>query len=252
MISESLPNFKSLKRGDQDYPWRLEVVLGLAAPDEIQCAGNLDLLDEHAISFCGSRNVSEKGIAAATSCARMAVEKRFVVTSGNARGVDRATHRQALEASGSTILVLPEGFDNFRIAAELRDVWDWERCLVISQFDNRAIWRSHQAMARNSVIIALSCAMIVVEAGEKGGTRAAGMEALRLKTPLFAIDYGFDESVAPGNRELIKKGAAPLKRSRDTGEPNLEWLIRAANGHCESMEKKLTFKSPEQKSFGEF
>jgi len=91
--------------------------------------------------------------------------------------------------------------------------------------------------------------MIVVEAGEKGGTRATGEEALKLKTPLFAIDYGYDEAVAPGNRELIARGAVPLKRSRDTGEPNLGSLIFAAQRHCEGQERRAQFKEPEQENF---
>ena len=31
--------------------------------------------------------------------------------------------------------VLAEGINNFRIKRALADVWDWERCLVISQYD---------------------------------------------------------------------------------------------------------------------
>jgi len=74
--------------------------------------------------------------------------------------------------------------------------------------------------------------MIVVEAGEKGGTRAAGEDALKLHVPLFAVDYGFDETVAPGNRALIARGAKPLKKSRETGEPNLRWLLEDAAAFC--------------------
>jgi DNA processing protein len=85
------------------------------------------------------------------------------------------------------------------------------------------------------VIMGLSCAMIVVEAGEKGGTRAAGEEALKLSIPLFAVDYGFDESVAPGNRALIARGARPLKKSKETGEPNLSRLLNEAEAFCASM-----------------
>jgi DNA processing protein len=194
--------------------------------------GNIGLLDEHAVSFCGARDASDKGIEAAALCARTASRRRFVITSGNARGVDRATHREALVAGGYTILVLPEGMEHFRIAPELRDVWDWTRVLVLSQFEPRAVWRSYYAMDRNKTIMGLSCAMVVVEAGEKGGTRAAGEDALKLRIPLFAVDYGFDETVAPGNRELIKKGAKPLKKSRETGEPNLTMLLKDAESFC--------------------
>lgn len=229
-----MPPVSILRSDDERYPKRLLSLLGSKAPAELQISGNHDLLNSHAISFCGSRNASEKGIEAAAACARKAIGENFVITSGNARGVDRATHYEALAGGGSTILVLPEGMENFRVAPELREVWDWERVLVVSQFPNNAIWRAHQAMQRNKVIMGMSCAMIVIEAGDKGGTRAAGEEALKLGIPLFAIDYGFDENVAPGNRVLIERGAKRLKRSRETGQPNLISLISEAQSFCES------------------
>lgn len=214
------------------YPRRLKVLLGSKAPTKLYLRGNVELLEHHSISFCGSRNASEKGIEAAALCAKTACKNSFVITSGNARGVDRATHREALEQGGATILVLPEGLDHFRIAPELRDVWDWTRVLIVSQFEHRTVWQSYHAMARNKVIMGLSCAMIVVEAGEKGGTRSAGEDALKLKVPLFAVDYGFDETVAPGNRALIARGAKPLKKSKGTGEPNLKHLLDDAEAFC--------------------
>jgi DNA processing protein len=232
MQAATLPQPVVIERNDPGYPVHLVRLLGKRAPERLYTLGNLALTDKHSISFCGARDSSDKGVEAARLCARTASHRNFVITSGNARGVDRATHREALESGGSTILVLPEGIDQFRIPFELRDVWDWERALVISQFDPAAIWRSYQAMNRNAVIMALSCAMIVIEAGERGGTRAAGEEALRLGVPLFAVDYGFDEAVAPGNRFLIAHGATPLKKSRETGHPNLKGLLDAAERFC--------------------
>ena len=233
------PDTICLRKGDVEYPKRLLVILGDRAPDQLYLRGNIALLAEHAISFCGARNASEKGILAAALCARTAASNDFVITSGNARGVDRATHLEALVSGGATIIVLPEGIDNFRIAPELRDAWDWSRVLVISQFDKAAVWRSYNAMDRNKTIMALSCAMIVVEAGEKGGTRAAGEDALKLRIPLIAVDYGFDEKVAPGNRELIKRGAKPLKKSRESGEPNLSGLLSEAERFCADVHSKI-------------
>lgn len=233
-MKSGFPPVFTVEREDGLYPEKLSALLGKHAPDRLFLMGNLDLIGRHALSFCGARNASEKGIEAAALCARTAVKNHFVITSGNARGVDRATHREALECGGATILVLPEGMNHFRIAPELKDVWDWDRVLVISQFEPQTVWKSYHAMDRNKVIMALSCAMIVVEAGEKGGTRAAGEDALRLRIPLFAIDYGFDETIAPGNRVLIGKGAKRLKKSSKTGEPNLSTLLRDASEFCTS------------------
>lgn len=242
------PDPIAVRRHDSAYPSRLLAVLGSKAPETLHMLGNAQLLSEHAVSFCGARDASEKGVEAAALCARTATREGFVVTSGNARGVDRATHREALACGGSTILILPEGINHFRIAPELRADWNWDRALVVSQFAPSAVWRAYQAMQRNAVIMGLSCAMIVIEAGERGGTRAAGEEALRLRVPLFAVDYGFDETVAPGNRSLIEEGAKPLKKSRETGAPNLANLISEASSYCAGLGERLAVLEDAQSS----
>ena len=90
---------------------------------------------------------------------------------------------------GSTILVLPEGLDHFRIKRDLRDDWDWDRILVVSQFEPEAIWKAFRAMTRNETIIALSHAMIVIEAVATGGTLSAGLSTLKAGKPLFVAVY---------------------------------------------------------------
>ena len=134
-MKQGFPPLIEIERSDTRFPSKLVTLLGKQAPARLWAMGNIDLIDQHAVSFCGARDASEKGIEAASLCARTATQHDFVITSGNARGVDRATHRQALASGGSTILVLPEGMDLFRIAPELREVWDWDRVLVLSQFE---------------------------------------------------------------------------------------------------------------------
>jgi DNA processing protein len=190
--------------------------------------GNLALLDTPGLGFCGSRKASEKGIAVAVDCAEQAVRAGFTVVSGNAAGVDLAAHRTALAEGGATIMVLAEGIDRFRIRRELRQVWNWERVLVISQFPAEATWQAYRAMERNDVIIALSRALIVVEAGETGGTLAAGLRTLQVGKPLFVADYENIDVVAPGNAQLLAKGAMRLRRSRETGRANVASLQEIA------------------------
>lgn len=63
-------------------------------------------------------------------------------------------------------------------------------------------------MTRNGTIAALSRAMLVIEARETGGTINAGLQALELGRPVFAIDYSEDQP--EGNRMLLGRGATPL------------------------------------------
>ena len=110
--------------------------------------GNVALLDSPGIGFCGSRKASEKGLQTAEECATQVAALGLTVISGNAVGVDAIAHRAALQAGGTTVLVLPEGIDHFRVRRELRPVWDWSRVLVVSQFEPSAAWKAFRAMNR--------------------------------------------------------------------------------------------------------
>lgn len=222
----SNPTMRVLARGEPPYPSRVVSLLGNKAPEYLYCLGNLDLLCKPSVGFCGSRKVSERGLAVAVDCANQLAPQGYVVVSGYAAGVDMAAHVTALEKGGGTIIVLPEGINHFRVKKEIRSVWDWERVLVISPFTPEAIWRPYRAMERNGLIIALSRAMVVIEAGAKGGTLNAGVNSLKLGVPLYVVEYGDMRESAQGNKELLLSGGRPLKKSARSGAANLDTLIR--------------------------
>lgn len=238
----SNPDKISLAQGDDMYPSSLMEVLGAKAPKALTCMGNLDLLTGRGIGFCGSRKASEKGLETARDCADQAAENNVVVVSGNAAGVDFHAHQQALVSAGSTIMVLPEGIDNFRIRKDLREAWDWDRVLVVSQFEPHVPWRAYNAMARNKVILGLSSAMIVIEAGEKGGTLDAGQSALRTDIPLFVAVYSESSSSAAGNKILLDMGGFPLARLQSTGRANMAKVWRAISEPGSLVKQKDMFK----------
>ncbi|MBF0356905.1 MAG: DNA-processing protein DprA [Alphaproteobacteria bacterium] len=221
------PAVFELSPGTARYPESVSEMLGHKAP-LLYVQGNLDLLLSQGIGFCGSRHASEKGLETAADCADQAAKDGYVVISGNAAGVDFTAHYSALKAGGSTILVLPEVIEHFRIKKELQPVWDWKRALVVSQFEPAAVWKAYRAMERNDMIIALSRAMIVIEAGAKGGTLHAGMRTLAVGKPLFVADYQNIDEIAPGNKLLLEQGGVRLSRSRSTGRAYMERVRTAA------------------------
>ena len=216
------PEIKRIKQTDSDYPSHLRAVLEGKARKPLYLQGNIDLLKADTIGFCGSRKSSPEGLDFVKNCAKQAVKSGLTVVSGNAAGVDFKAHYHALEAGGSTILVLPEGISHFRIKRALKPVWDWdwERVLVVSQFEMDDVWTSYRAMERNQVIIGLSKAIVVVEAGEKGGTMDAGKRTLKLGIPLYVAKYDDISSDALGNEKLIQLRAKELRQSE--GRVNME------------------------------
>ena len=220
-----MPAIRKIECSDSDYPPHLRAVLGDKAPEVLYLQGNIDLLKADTIGFCGSRNSSDTGINIVKDCAEQAVESGLVVVSGNAAGVDIAAHYHALNAGGDTILVLPEGISHLRPRRDLASVWDWGRVLVVSQFEPDHIWKGYRAMERNKVIIGLSKAIVVVEAGEKGGTMNAGEETLKRKIPLYVAEYDDMPDDALGNKKLLQSGGKVLKRSRSEGRVNMEGIF---------------------------
>jgi DNA processing protein len=135
---------------------------------------------------------------------------------GNAKGIDTASAVAALRAGGSTIVVLPEGIDNYRVRTEVRELQAEDRTLVVSQFNPHQPWAAHTAMTRNHVVFGLSQALVVIEAGERGGTLHAGLEALKRRRPVFALDLG--AGTPPGNIRLWEAGARKTSSRGDLGD----------------------------------
>ncbi len=236
----------ALKRGADNYPKRLENLLGDKAPEVIYAWGNMELLDKPAVGFCGSRNVTEKGLDVTKDAAQQITELGWVIVSGHARGADTTAHRAALENGGSTIIVAPQGILGFKLRRELKDVAKPEQILIVSEFPPDARWTVWRAMNRNKTIIGLSDAMILVEARKKGGTFQAGQTAVRLGTPLFVAHYETPGETAAGNQYFLNKGAFALKKSKETGKANIRLLqemitlqqVNASSGSSEKSGKE--------------
>jgi DNA protecting protein DprA len=216
-----------LVRGQAGYPGRLNDVLGETAPPILYVLGRTELFQTPSVGFCGSRKASEKGLKVAEDSSRLLAGEQVNVISGYAHGVDLAAHKGALEAGGTTTIVLAEGILHFRIKEQLQDALGdnpLARALVVSEFPPRLPWKAHNAMTRNRTICGLSNAMVVIESGLDGGTFEAGKTSLDLKLPLFCVEYAETVPSAAGNPYFLQHGAISLKRARN-GQPNLSKLI---------------------------
>ena len=121
--------------------------------------------------------------------------------------------------------MLPEGIESFRIKKEFKDIWDWDRILVLSEFMPDDKWTASRAMLRNNTIIGLSDIVVVVEAGETGGSLDAGLKTIERGKYLFVPQYGVVPDSALGNNLLINRGAFPIKMKQETGRANLSKIF---------------------------
>lgn len=220
-----IEGIKLFVKGSNSYPERLLKTLKEDAPLLLFARGNLKLLAEKAVGFCGSRKASEKGLAVAGECSRELAKRHINVISGYAHGVDLAAHRAALEAGGVTTFVLAEGILHFKLKSDVKDLITKDNHVVVSECMPRLPWLARNAMQRNKTICGLSNAVVVIESGLKGGTFEAGKAALSLKRPLFVAEYAQPAESAEGNAYFLRLGARFLRKKN--GAAYLDELFQA-------------------------
>lgn len=197
-----------------DYPRCLREKQRKQVPPLLMARGDTALLDLGGIAFAGARRATPRGLAIARELVARAVEQRFTVISGGAAGTDAATHDEALVRDGTTVVVLAEGISAPGVR-RFDAMLDTGRAAVVSTFLPDDPWQAWRAMERNRAILGLCDRLVVIEAGSRGGTLAAGREALDAEVPMWALDYADPPDTAAGNRTLIELGARPIPVSED-------------------------------------
>ena len=169
------------------------------------------------VSIVGARNVSDKGIRIARKLAGDLAGEAINVVSGYAKGVDSEAHLGALEAEGTTTLVLPNGINQLRQKNAFKKFnWDQD-VLTVSQFDPDTKWIARNAMVRNKLVCALSKAVVVIESGPErdaqgkmSGTFNAAKTALDMSLLLFVVNPNCLDNPPKGNEKLIELGGYSL------------------------------------------
>lgn len=200
-----------------DYPAHLRD--DQLMPPLIYWRGNLALWEQLGIGFSGSRHTAERGLDYTRTLAELAVQAGLTVVAGQAGGVDMMAHQTVLERGGSTVIVAPEGALKFRLNPQLQELATPDHVLVISEFPPKMGWSAGNAMQRNRTIIALSKLLLIIEAGDSGGTLGAGRTALKHERSVFVLDRPDQPA---GNRILINEGARALSVESPLQLPSLE------------------------------
>jgi DNA protecting protein DprA len=227
--------FATFSITDSAYPAKIKRLLGKKSPTTLFYWGNTELLNYPSVGFCGSRNVSLKGLEVTEDVVKQIIPRQWVVISGHAKGVDITAHITALQHGGSTIIVIPEGIAQFKLNKALKAFITPNNTLIISQFAADAQWAVGRAMQRNQTIIALSNVMVLIESRLEGGTFAAGKSALKLKVPLFVAQYKMPSEANQGNDYFLKHGAKKFGKHPETGKANISALI-----DCVALDESLT------------
>ena len=226
--------------GAAAYPRLLALID--APPPVLWARGHVHLLSDPAVAIVGARNASAAGQRMAQQIAAGLGERRVVVASGLARGIDTAAHRASL-ATG-TAAVLAGGVDdiyppeNAGLYAELA-----ETGCIVSEMPMGMKPQGRHFPRRNRIISGLSYGTVVIEAARQSGS---------LTTARFAADQGREVMAVPGSpldprchgsNRLLKDGAT-LVQSADDVLDTLRPIMGGSMTEPDSREPLLPFPAP--------
>lgn len=182
------------------------------APKELFVAGDSALLTEGLrVAVVGSRKASDAGLKRAKQFAEALVRHGITVVSGLAEGIDTVAHETAIRTGGRTIAVLGTPLDKAYPAKNRNLLEAIKRDhLAVSQFREGYPYKKENFPRRNRTMALISDATVIVEAGEKSGTRHQGWEALRLGRLVFIMRNVAEDPKLTWPKEMIGYGAQVL------------------------------------------
>jgi DNA processing protein len=162
-----------------------------------------------AVAIVGSRDAIHEAAVFAHKLAFDLASAGVTVVSGGARGIDAAAHRGALEARGATWVVCPTGKD--RVAPRehhdlFQQIASSEKGRLIWPFDDHVEAKPETYRTRNGLLVALSDAVVVIQARLASGSRNTCTWAADLKKPLWvvpALPWGHWEDAFNGSADVL-------------------------------------------------
>jgi DNA processing protein len=199
---------------EQEYPEPLAEAAG--TPPALFVSGDPECLHAPTVAIVGTRSASTYGKACAHKFAEALARAGVTVISGGALGIDAAAHRGALEAGGHTVAVLAAGVDHVypavhhNLFSNIR-----ERGCLVSQFAVGSKPNEYRFIVRNSLVAALSLAVLVIEAPQRSGAIRTAQAAAELGRDVFVVPANIDALSFQGSFALIRDGATLVSHPSD-------------------------------------
>ncbi len=206
-----------LSYSDPAYPPLLQQIAD--PPLALYVKGDVALLLQDAVAMVGTRRPTAYGSSVTHRLANDLAQRRLVIVSGMARGIDSAAHRGALEAGGKTVAVFGTGADviypreNKSLAARIA-----EHGAVVAEFPLGTAPLPENFPIRNRIISGLSLGVVIAEAAEYSGSLITARMALEQNREVFAVPGNITSAQSFGPNLLIKQGAKLVDQWMDVIE----------------------------------
>lgn len=190
-----------------DYPVGL---LDLEDPPQLYVIG--ETTTAPAVAVVGTRRCTRYGLNLADSFGHALSRAGWTTVSGLARGIDAAAHRGTLQGPGEAVAVLGSGVD---VVYPVENADLYQAILrsggaIMSEYPPGTRPDRWRFPARNRIIAGIASAVVVVEAGEKGGALITARLAAELGRPVFVVPGDIDRPASIGCNRLIRDGAHPV------------------------------------------
>jgi DNA processing protein len=199
----------------RDYPEQLREIPDV--PAALWVRGSMPPPEHKYLAVVGSRALSAYGREAATSLISGFAGYPISIISGLALGADAAAHRAALNAGLHTIAFPGSGISDQAIAPRTnlglaKDILASGGALLseYSPETEAAPWRFPE---RNRLMVGISHAVLVIEAGDRSGTLITARLAGEYNRDLLCIPHRIGDTHGYGANLFIRLGAALVSES---------------------------------------
>ncbi len=189
----------------------------------VQGGGSLNGIVSRSVALVGTRGTSSYGIAATRMITSGLAAHHWTIVSGGAKGIDTATHTEAMNSGGYTVMVAASGLDvtypssNADLFARIAT----HGCLV-SEYPPGTHPARHRFLTRNRLVAALTAGTVIVEAGWRSGALNTLSWAEGLGRVAMAVPGPITSNTSLGCHARIKNGSAQLVTSADDVRELLE------------------------------
>jgi DNA processing protein len=208
---------------DPIYPERLKLIPD--SPALLYFKGAIESLNQpRMVSIVGTRNATGYGKGIVEELVSGFIGKNILIVSGLAYGIDIQAHRMALKYGLATIGVMASGLDIIYPTVHketAKAMLEFGGLLTEQAFGVQP--EAHYFPARNRIIAGLSDAMIVVEAGTKGGALITAEIGNSYDREVYAVPGNLNNNYSEGCNHLIKNHKARILLSPDQLLEEMNW-----------------------------
>jgi DNA processing protein len=190
-----------------DYPVGL---LDLEDPPQLYVLG--ETTTAPAVAVVGTRKCTRYGLNLADAFGHALSRAGWTTVSGLARGIDASAHRGTLRGQGGAVAVLGSGVD---VVYPVENADLYRSILlsggaIMSEYPPGTRPDRWRFPARNRIIAGIASAVVVVEAGVKGGALITARIAAEMGRPVLVVPGDVDRPASVGCNRLIRDGAHPV------------------------------------------